>query len=1140
MDEHQSSSSSSSIETVSDSVIKEDIAPRENRRRSRKKFSYVEPLEEPGTLYNAEVHGSAQRLLKIHRITKYVKFCRCCSLPQETPGVVVPFNWFDKRLDFGLGIYLYFYYMKFCIVMAIICIGLSSISTIVFSKDYSSDIKDYCSSQINSTSGYNSTNLINNTNVTSRYTYNDLLKDCKKYNDYYNESESSDDTFKSDWLSDMSSYNLKSYYDVFKYKAKDEQRGNIDDIILDYSFMYFLTGISVLISNYLFIQIVSLLSQYENFKHTTPGDFAVLVHGVPVPKDEEGKMKDELMKIIKEVNFYVSSLVVHQIIPCLRIGEICKVANKKYKEETKLYQVEHFERQIKLNKSNDFSKEKDNLHYFKSNFGVVETKTPVKEIEKKVEEYQKQLNDMQNDLNTNPNKYNGGTFFIIFDNILMRDKFVNFFPHTYFTKIIWSIKYFLDTCIIRGCISERTRKLTKLKLSIDVTPGIEPYEVKWENMGYTRTERKIRFFISSFACLVLIIIALGILIGLNRLQRYVAEKQKDFWKYFISFFVSIIIAITNYIGKLLFKKLTFLEKTEIKTDFFISYSIKQTIFTFVTIAILPLVSNIIFGLNGSDILINNLFMIFITNILLPPLLFYIGPDYALKLYKRTKARLELKNVKYEKSTYTQGELNEIFENPEMDICFKYSYISNIFLISLFYMSIFPIGMIFGLAALIFAYISEFFYIGLYKRPEILNSRLCRYYVSNFKWTIFIFALGNYIFLSPLNENQRVNWSLINLIVFFVVCIIPYQSFKINPIHDSEGGHKLEKYKSNYIYFSTDYEKINPFTRKEAYTKFFQKLIDDKMIDPIEGKKIILDVKNTNEITSYLKTMRHIDYYCASQDLNNLYMKNKNETKIQYMFGESTEDKAGFSLVGLKNLIMKSSELNEEKMTSKDIDAIRNMKEVLDSFSTTNTGICNALIFLDEKNNINDEFESYNFNPWKAEWIYTPEYKRQRKQMIHQIRASMDYRGEISDDEDSIIKYDDKRDYINERIKQMNDQILKKRASIFNRVSEIDNMVPMFNNAELTGDVDNSKLKHSRSSIAVNSSKRNSKKQQKEIVEPNESNQKFDLKGLLSNNTDSIVSNNNTNNYGASQYNLITQQSLFPKDTETKPPNFIKK
>ena len=72
------------------------------------------------------------------------------------------------------------------------------------------------------------------------------------------------------------------------------------------------------------------------------------------------------------------------------------------------------------------------------------------------------------------------------------------------------------------------------------------------------------------------------------------------------------------------------------------------------------------------------------NILFPPVLFYLGPDLALKLYQRTKARLELEDVKYEKSIYTQGELNEIFENPGMDICSKYSYVCNAILIPLFF------------------------------------------------------------------------------------------------------------------------------------------------------------------------------------------------------------------------------------------------------------------------------------------------------------------------------------------------------------------------------------------------------------------------------------------------------------------------
>ena len=1114
-------SSSSSSNTISDSVIKADLPPRGLRRKARKELAYFEPLEEPGTLYNAEVHGSAQRLLKIHRITKYVKFCRCCSLPQETPGVVVPFNWFDDQLDFGIGIYLYFYYIKFCLVMAIICIGLSSISTIVFSEDYADDIRDYCLSQVNST-------LVNSTLRFLEYTYKDLQKDCLKYIDYDNYTDT-DDTFKADWLSDMSSYNLKSYYDVFAYKARDDQKDNIDDVLLDFSFMYFLTGISVLLANYLFIQIVSLLSQYENYKYTTPADYAVLIHGVPKPVDENGKMKDEVMKIVNEVNQYINPLVVHQIIPCLRIGEIYDIAKKKYKEETKLYHVEHFERQIKLNKSNNFSKENGNLHYFKNQLGIVDTKTPIKEIEKKVEEYNNKLIEMNNELNENPNKFNGGTFFLIFDNIIMKDKFVEFYPRTYFNKIMWSLRYFLENIILGGCISEERRRLNTLKLGLDVSSGIEPYEVEWENMGYTRTERNIRFIISIVSCIVLIIIALGILIGLNRLQRYVAEKQKDFWKYFISFFISIIIAVTNFVGKLLFKKLTNLEKIEVKTNFYISYSIKLTIFTFVTIAILPLVSNIIFGLNGSDILINNLLMIFITNILLPPLLFYFGPDFAIKLYKRTKVRLDLKNVKYEKSIYTQGELNEIFENPEMDICFKYSYITNIFLISLFYMSIFPIGMIFGFVALLFAYISEFFYIGLYKRPEILNSRLCRFYVSNFKWAIFIFSLGNYIFLSPLNENQRTNWSLINLIVFLVICLIPYQSIKIIKINFSEGENKFESYNSNYIFFSTDYEKLNPFTRKRAYTKYFQKLLDDRIIDPTEGKRIISKINNTNEISSYLKTRRHIDLYSASQESNNLYLKNKNEPKIQYMFGESDENKKSFSLGGLKNLIMETNEFKEDKMDSKDLDEIRNMKAILYEFSTTNTGICNALIFLDEKNNINDEFENYNFNPWKAEWLYTPEYKKKRKDMIHQIRSSMDFRGEISDDEDSIIKYDDKRDYINEKIRQMNEQILKKRQSVYVSTSEKKNKNErplIYNSQLLSGEVRNSKLKVSRNSIVTQSSGR----------KHSDSNQKLHIRESFSKNNNLNNSYNNINSVNnMTQQSLMGDPKLFPQDTN---PNMI--
>ena len=1087
-------------EISSVSIIKEDIAPRETRRKVRKDFRYIEPLEEPGSIYNAEVHGSAARLLKVHRITKYVKFCRDCYLPQETPGVVVPFNWFDEQLDYGIGIFLYFYYIKFLIVMALICAGLSSVSTIVFSKDYAKDIKDYCGKYLTNTS---TLRFLSDDNAP--YTFSNLADDCSKY---VSTNATDDETFKADWLSDMSCYNLDTYYNVFKYQATLDQRDNINPVILDYSFMYFLTGLTVLIANFLFIQIVSLFSEYEDYKATTPADYAVLVRGVPMPNENED-MKEPLIRLIKDIERYTVPLEIYDIIPCLKIDPLYRIAEKKFNEETKIYHVNHFEKQIKLNKDNNF--DKDHQHYFEKQLFVLDKKIPVEEIQKKITNYDTKLAELQKDFNENPNKYNGGTFFVIFKKIEQNDEFVKFFPSSNFLKVMWNIRYFFENIICGSCINQGRSDRTRLKLSLEVITDVEPFEVMWENMGFSRCERNLRLFISVLAFIVLIVITLGIIIALNYLQRKIKEKQKDFWNYVISLLISIILAVTTAVGKLIFKKLTFMEKIEIKTSYFISFSLKLTLFSFLTIAVLPVISNFIFGFSGNDILVNNLLMIFITDIFLPPVLFYLGPDLALKLFKRSNARLELKNVKLEKSTYTQGELNEIFENPEMDICAKYSYINNVFLTSLFYMSIFPIGMIFGFGALVFTYISEFFYIGMYKRPEVLNSSLCRFYVSNFKWSILIFAIGNYIFLAPINRDQRLSWSLVNLIVFFVLCLIPYQSFKFNTLGESEGRAKQESYEDNYYFFSTDYEKLNPITKKKGYTNYFDKLITDKIIDPSEGTRIINKIQNTNEMTGYVLTSKHSDNHSASQEMNNLYMKNKNDLKIHYMFGENAENKEGFSLGGLKNMIMESSDLKEDKMTPEKLDEIREMKQTLDKFSLVNTGICNALIFLDEKNNVNDEYDNYNFNPWKAEWIYTSEYKSERKNMIHKIRSSMDYRGEISDEEDSIIKYDDKRDYINEKIKQMNDKYLRKRSSLEIEKKNDNNKNNNINNEQT---LENTNLRISSKSSTNN--------------KPfSENNQKIVINNMLN---DNINIKNNVKNYNnTSELQLLNNLNLFPKE-----------
>ena len=1127
-----------------------DKRPKVHRRIVRKKLSYIEPLDEPGTIYNAEVHQSAQRLLKVHRITKYVKFCNCCALPQETPGVVVPFNFCDKKIDFGIGIFLYFYYIKFCLIISFICIGLSSISTIIFSQEYANDIRNYCNKIIN----FNLQIDLENKNSD----YKTLIEKCYKYVevDYSLIDEYKadvDDIIKLDWMNRMSSYNLIFYYDVFKYGSEKSQYKNIESVTLNYSLMYFITMITVLILNYIFILHVNLLDLCENFKITTPSDYAVIIHGVPKSPNEEGKIKEELIKIVKEVSNHVPGLDLYQIIPCLRIAEIYDVAKKKYEYKKILYHIENFERQKALNRENNYSKTtfKNDLHYFKKYF-LCNKQIPYQEIENKYENYSTQLDNMLNDLNQHPNKYNEGTFILIFSTMNMRDKFYDFFPHSTTEKIFWGIRYFCENIVCQNHVNYSIKNLSKLKMEISVKKADEPYEIDWENMGYSRFERNVRKFLSILASFFLIAITFGIIVLINWGQREISEDEKSFWSYVLSLSVSIIIAITNYLSKFVLRMLTLMEKKETKTDYFKSYSLKLTVFNFVTIAVIPVVSNFIHGQRwgDSDVLVNNLLMIFIMNILFPPVLFYLGPDLALKLFKRTKARLELEDVKYENSIYTQGELNEIFENPGMDICFKYSYISNAILIPLFFMSIFPIGMIFGFAGLLFTYISEFFYVGLYKRPEILNSKLCKFYISNFKWAMFIFALGNYIFLSPLSRYHRLNWSLLNLILFFVLSLIPYETIQVNTVGISEAESKRDKYKDSYIFFSTDYEKLCPFTRKEAYTNYFTKLINNNIINRFYGTKIILNIQNKNEMAEFIKTKRHLDYYVASQQLNNLYMRDKNQKKIKYMFGneEVLNENKTLTLSRIKKMKLSNSIKTNENLN---YDAIRQMKDIFYSFYTTTAGISNALIFLDEKRNIINNLDFYNYNPWKADWIYTKAYKKERRDTIYLVREDMDYKGEVSDDEDSIIKYDESHDQLNEQIRKFN-----RRSIAFEERPNIKTEdKPMINNEEIiTGKVDENEededdeMSHKilnnfqDNKINIIKGKNSFSEKGKPIfkVKMNNNNMNYyhptyNNKNLKINFQNDNINNNNTNNYYMniqSENNLIDdgtlnyQQDLF--------------
>ena len=1014
----------------------EIINPRRKRKLARKEFSYIEPLEEPGSIYEAEIHGSAQRLLNVHRITKYVKFCKCCCLPQETTSVVVPFSCLDNKLDFGLGIYLYFYYIKFCIIMSIIIICLSCIPSMIFSLRYTNEIKTFCY-KLNDKYHNNETEIPN-----------DLLTNCSTFIDVKNVSYSLSSVIKMSFFRQMSASNIRYYRKIFNCnkKGKDKYK-TIDNVIIYFPFMYLLTGVTILIANFLLNLHVNLLVNYEDYKRTTPSDYTLLIHGVPNPNKGEN-IENKLKKIVEEVSIITGrNLEIYQIIPCLKIGEIYEKAKIKYEEETKLYHVYNFEKQKQLNRIKNLSP--DNLRYFQT-IGCIKKTTSVFDIKEKIDKIKKELKEKNEDIIKNPIKYNGGTFFLVFSKISMQEVFYNFYPHSYGSKLLWSIRYFFECILFSYFVSDAEKKLVRMKLRIDVMHAAEAYEVLWENMGYSRLKRNLSAVISGLATISLIIISFLVIYGLNFLSYKITNQKWAISSYLvilICLIISIFISIASQFGYLLLEKLTYLEKIEYRTDYIVSYSLKITFFDFIITGVLPVIAHYYLrgglGNRNNDLLYNNVLMIFICNVFLPPALFYFSPTLIIKTLARAKAKLDLFKKKLEKSTYTQRELNGLFENPSLNIYYKYSYVTNIIFNSVFYLPIFPLGMFIGFLALLFTYLSEFCYLGSYKRPEVLNPSLNKFYIRNFKWSMFIFAIGDYIFIGTISKNLAIGMPMIILIIFFLICLVPLESISFNCMGVSEGESKNSTYEQNSIYFSNDYEKLNPSTRINGFIKYFKNLVSKNIISELDCNLILKKIKSIDNMDAYLKMVRNIDNYSSSQEQNNILMKNKIALKTDNL---SEQINASKSLPLLHTVLTNKEDFNvfqkhqfnfgkKIQFTNEELSKLKNC---LKEYSMISAGICGALIFLGLKEEDIHDFIPFerNYNPWKVDWLFTPWFLEQRKNWINNFRKYMDYLGEISDEEDTFIKFDQQESLVVDEIKKINEKEYGKQRRYMGKDSDL--------------------------------------------------------------------------------------------------------
>jgi hypothetical protein len=148
---------------------------------------------------------------------------------------------------------------------------------------------------------------------------------------------------------------------------------------------------------------------------------------------------------------------------------------------------------------------------------------------------------------------------------------------------------------------------------------------------------------------------------------------------------------------------------------------------------------------------------------------------------------------------------------------------------------------------------------------MLNNNLFIFYVNNFIYLLFFYAVGDFIFLSDIYSNK--GWSLANIIIFGILIIVPYQ-LVLN--YDFFGFKESEinslTFDEAYLEFYTDYERANPMTKKEGMKKYIEKLFEIGKIEKKAKDNFLKNIENINLMKVYYENRQNVNLIKIQKNL----------------------------------------------------------------------------------------------------------------------------------------------------------------------------------------------------------------------------------------------------------------------------------
>jgi hypothetical protein len=647
-----------------------------------------------GTTKLAKLHCNANRpLKKIRDFDQSTKFCPCCSLPVEQKGYIEKFKFCENTDEFiqcGTGISLYFSFFRFSLFILTFLTVSISIPTLITTNLYTNSVMDFCDK------------IYENEGNHFNFTFQECMNfiSVEGISKYFIKG--------SDWALRFNGINLKQYR-ILHNISIDSNNKYINKVLINYSFIYFISLISLFCINLFYIVLIFNINKRNDMLVTTPGDYTVMISNLHsafkiywdnvnkinyiirktmkensknsenvnninkdmtsneqnfinlsskydslAPEKEELGLddipKDKEVNILEGFNRFIRNRVcvsangekfnINNINICYKINELKQSEDEIQKIKSQILKINYDPKQKMKNEQMNLKD--DNRKYFiypLRIFGINLCECKYCEKSIKLSDLQMQQIRLENTLEylVEQSKFLSksnftGVIFVTFENKKEQEKFLRPYPKNFISFLFISFKnlgYYFCGCFI----SRERRKRFFLKRNLVAEAAPEPEEIQFENLQTTSYERLCRTLSIYFISSIIIGISFLIILRLTIMQKKLKEKSTDnnlLIRYIISLAITIVLSLINVIFEICLEGLTKLEKHITMTNYYLSFSIKLTVITFITSSIIPLVTNYITNKDDYDLLVTNMLVMFLSNSFVTPIMWTVNLTFFLK------------------------------------------------------------------------------------------------------------------------------------------------------------------------------------------------------------------------------------------------------------------------------------------------------------------------------------------------------------------------------------------------------------------------------------------------------------------------------------------------------------------------------